>query len=250
MAETYDRTTPILLDPRSGNSYQHREEDLPAWDLFVARSGEEGARWVAEYFDSGWDDLRLRVVEAVTLLRRQRIEAARERLQGAQEGMQKLDPAYPDRTAVLRRFFLAANAYYHYMIGDYEGATENANGAHEAVEEAIRHQPLLLPLAHHCIEFQFLHTRIARAQRHWDAVRQCIDRILATANDRRPLCHYDGGQPLYLSALYDYLLTLPLLTDEEREGFKQLVERQARRETWDLLVRQVYALPGLVIPYP
>ncbi len=251
VAETYSSATPVLWEhsTRLEDRFSH-EENLPSWEFLVARSGKEGAEWVAGYFDAGCDELRFRMWEAVSLLRSHRLEAAREKLAAAQEQVQGLDTGHPDRRAVLRRFFLSANAYYRYLNADYTGATEDTNGAQEAVEAAIRLQPLLLPLAHHCIEFQFLHARIARAQRRWSELRHHVEQILGLANDRFPLCRYGDDEPLYLSTLYRYVLALPLLTAGERERLEQLVARQTFRETWNPLVLQIYAVPGMVIPYP
>lgn len=247
---TFENIESALWQPpvlAAGQSFS--VDNLPRFEFFIARSGPEGERWVAEYFEEGWDDLRLRIEETVRLMRNRCYQPALDELAAIWEEAGRLSPRHPERQAVLGRWYFSATAYHRYLTGDPEGAAEEVGRGYGCVEEAIRQMPALLPFAQHCIDFYFHHARVARARRQWGTVQHYFQLIRALADDLHPLCQ-PGDEPLYMSTVDRHILGLPLLTSEEHTALTALLSKEVRVRSMVQMSLKLYAVPGFVIPYP
>lgn len=247
---TVHATTTANWPPLSWGERLFNDSAFFPWDRLVARSGEEGARWVADYVALGCCELTDQLTRAIGLLRKQRFQPGHEILSRVWEEISRIGPDRPDLQAVMNRWYFAAFSYYRFITSDFDGAARDLDLAQAAVEAAVRSTPMLSPLAHHCIEFQLHHARIARDQRHWEQMRRHIERIFDLAEDRAPLCCPGEGAPIYFTALDRYILGLPLLTTEERQLLRSLLDKEFRSRWMGYLARKLYALPGLLIPSP
>lgn len=204
---------------------------------------------MAEYRAAGLGALDQRTARAVSLMRSRRSEEAREELAAVEEELEKLTSSPPEWRSVLLCSYRTSSAYRRYLAGEFAEAKADLDRAQEAITAAIEEQPLLLPLAHRSLELCLQQARVVRGERKWDQVRQWTERILALGEDRQPL-GWIRGEPLYLSALWDYLLALPDLDAEDRQRMAQLGDRRTRFERLRQFSLQLYAPPDLLIPYP
>lgn len=220
------------------------------WPHFVARSGPEGKKWMEEY---GIEE-RLRLTdmtqEALQRLRRQQIREGKELLDHAQSRLERLDGVPASVLLVMKRFYWAALAYYHYCVDDIDLAEQHLERAHQAVVSAIEAAPFLLPLALHAHEFRLQHARVARYRRRWSEMRERLQEVRAMLEDRIPLCTLSDGRPVYFSTVVDFLRAIPSLDPEEIESLRFFLDAEYRHECIDLSLMSLYVLPGVVIHYP
>jgi hypothetical protein len=249
MVETV-RTALLASPPRARPGKSFIDADLFPWEHFVARSGDEGSRWVADYVQAGCDKLKEQTEQAVHLLRSRQIQEGGDLLAETWATIRRIAPDRPDLRAVTNRWYFTAIAYYHYVIADFESAAADVNLAQEALETAIRAAPIILPFAHHRVGIQILHLAIARDQRRWDQMRHHVEIIRQLSDDLLPLCRLEDGAPIYFATIDRYIRALPSLSLEESRFVDGLFNKEYRRRHMGSLLRQFYALPGLVIPDP
>jgi hypothetical protein len=234
------RPTPVKASVRGGQQWHH----------FVARSGPEGKRWVEEYGIEQRLQLAEMTERALQQLRGQQIRAGKELLEEVESRLERLEGAPSSVLLVMKRFFWATLAYYHYCIDDLDRAEQTLDLAHQAVVSAIEAAPCLLPLALHCHEFRLQHARIARRRRRWSEMREHLQTVRAMLEDRIPLCILSDGRPIYLSALTGSLRSIPSLDLEEIESLRFFLDEEHRRECIGASLMSLYVLPGVVIHSP
>jgi hypothetical protein len=234
------RSMPLMTGHRGGLQWNH----------FVDRSGPEGRRWVEEY----GSDQRLQLAEmtehALQKLRRQQIRVGKELLEEVESRLERLEGVPPSVLLVMKRFFWATLAYYHYCVGDLDRAERTLDLAQQAVVSAIEAAPFLLPLALHCHEFRLQHARVARRRRRWSEMREHLQAVRAMLENRIPLCTLSDSRPVYLSALTESLRSIPSLDLEEIESLRFFLDEEHRHECIGASLMSLYVLPDVVIPYP
>jgi hypothetical protein len=220
------------------------------WSHFVIRSGPEGKRWMEEYEN----EERLRLTDmtqrALQLLRRQQIAEGKELLDHVESRLDRLDGVPASVLLVMKRFFWAALAYYHYCVDDAALAEQNLERADQAVVSAVEAAPFLLPLALHAHEFRLQHARVARYRRRWSEMRERLQEVRAMLEDRIPLSVLSDGTPVYFSTIVTFLNAIPSLDAEEIESLRFFLDGTYRRDCIDLIFMSLYVQPGVVIHYP
>src|SRR5204862_1758692 len=127
----------------------------------------EGRLWVEAFRSTELMRLTRLSEQAVTLLRRRRIDEARELFAEVARRL-ALGPGAPEAgREVFDRFYYGARAYYFYCLGDYTAADEDLERAHAAVAASVGLFLPLLPLAQHASELRLQRARIARNRNLW-----------------------------------------------------------------------------------
>lgn len=249
MTETATTPSPPRPASTGPGANPFPEEGRFPWYRFVAKTGEEGRRWVARYLEPDCEEMRGRIQEALGLLRDQRIAAGRELLERTARDLDRL-VGPPALRTVMRRWLVTVRAYDHYLAGDFRRAAADLDRAQALVDEAVARLPALYPLALNCPELRFQHARVARAERRWPELARHLAELVDLAEDRRPLCRAGDGTPLTFGVLAGLLAALPGLGADELEFVAELGDQRWRRRSIVAFALQLYALPGLVIPYP
>src|SRR4029077_20499381 len=179
------------------------------WAHFVARSDPQGRSWVEEY----WRPERLQLLRetdrALRQLRRREIPAGKALLDDVADRLGRLAEAPASVVLVVQRFYWTARAYYDYCTGDFAGAMQGLDRAHQAVASAIEMSPFLLPLAYHCHEFRLQRARVARNRDRLSEMAGHLREVRAMLEDRTPLCTLSGGRPVYLSTVTAFYRGIP-----------------------------------------
>jgi hypothetical protein len=219
------------------------------WYQFVALSGQKGQQWVQQYRESLCWDLALKTCEAVTLLRRSQVPAGRALLQEVESRLPQVRDLSISSFHVLERYFYPAQAYLQYCRDSYLLADSLLLRATEAVRAALEIEPFLLPMVDSCLDFGIQRIRIARALRQWPRMRQMVEEARRIVEEDEPLCVLRNGRSLRFSDLREFYDAIPL-TEEEKDSLRDLLDPEVRTELFERALAGIYALPGLVIPYP
>jgi hypothetical protein len=196
-------------------------------------------------------ELRDWTEQALDLLRRRRTGEALLLLERAERHAGSLEEVSPGSvTLLMRRWCCAARAYYHYCVEDFPAATEQLEGAHQAVCAAIEAAGCLLPLAVHGYEFRLQHARIARARRRWPEMWRHLDIARAMLEDREPLCRLADGTVADYARLARFFGQLAAYERKDRKSLTAILEVKYRLRFHDLQLHWVYSPAGFVIPYP
>lgn len=222
------------------------------WHALTRATGAEGHQWVTRYEQPPISCLRSDIRRALDLLRRRQISPGRTLLDEVQRAVEPLLEDSPALFHVLQRLHAAAFAYVHYLEGDLESAQATLDRAQEHAEAALSRQPILLPLAEMCPELHFQHMRIARRRRDWDGMGRRASLLRGMMEDRLPLCRLEDGTEVRFRTLRDFVDGLEAhrlaeLPPVARASFASVLDPQARLRRFELLVGQLYALPGFVI---
>jgi len=239
---TLDREPPVFKtdadqDPRPG-LFHH-----------VALTGE-GRLWVEAFRSTELMSLTRLSEQAVTLLRRRRIDEAHELFAEIARRLTSRPEAPQAGREVFDRFYYGARAYYFYCLGDYTAADEDLERAHDAVAASVGKFLPLLPLAQHASELRLQRARIARNRNLWSQTGDHVAIVRAMIEDRSPLCTTADGMPVFFSTLSEYYRALPHLREQDWEALSGMLDSARRRESFELTIRWLYALPGMAILYP
>lgn len=223
--------------------------DVPAYDWlhFVARSSDEGRRWVENY-------RRLEVLDtdrlaALALLdfREGRQKSGAARLKRISKRLRDLELSSSIR-AVLNRWYHGVVAYDRYCREDFDGAGESLDLANAAVTTAVSEQRELLLLANHCQEFRLHHARIARNRRRWKEMEHHVEVARSMVESQSPLCILSNRSAVFMTDIQNFIYRLDL-DDKEREFLKSLLDDKLRLMLFDRFVTGLQMIPGFVIPY-
>jgi hypothetical protein len=229
---------------------QQPAEAQYSWVHFVAASGAEGQRWAEQYRDEEIQALIRDIDRSLVLLRQGQLEAGRALLDEVSDRRERMPQISMSIRYVLARRSHGLLAYHLYCREDYAAAERELLAAHDAVAQAISHDPFLLPLAGNCPEFRLHRARIARNQRRWAEMQQHIDVVLAMAEDRSPLCQLADGTHVRYSTLVQYYDRLPQMSEDERRDVADQCDPERRYRMFLRDVHSVYILPGFVVPLP
>ena len=226
-------------------------EQDPRPGLFhhVALNGE-GRLWVEAFRSTELMGLTRLSEQAVTLLRRRRIDEAHELFAEIARRLASGPEAPPAGREVFDRFYYGARAYYFYCLGDYMAADEDLERAHAAVAASVGKFLPLLPLAQHASELRLQRARIARNRNLWSQMGDHVAAVRAMIEDRSPLCTMADSTPVFFSTLSEYYGTLPHLREQDWESLSGMLDSARRRESFEITIRWLYALPGMAILYP
>lgn len=212
---------------------------------------EESRRWLERYQHEEIGRLTGWAERAVASLRERRLEEGHALLDQLAKRIVELEgEVEPSILHILQRWHLSALAYYHYCVGEYRSAHRRLIEAHRAIEAAIQERPFLVLLANHCYDFQLQRARVARNAHRWREMRGYIERGRAMLDNRSPLCNLDDGRPVYISELDALYRTVAEHRGVEISDVQPLADPQRRRSSYERFVREMHALPDLIIPYP
>lgn len=217
------------------------------WTSFVALSGEEGRRWVADY--RRCEALSHRSQESLALVRQRRPEEARKLLARAREEIDSLPMNDPSFRSVLDRWYYAALGFCLYSLDAVDEADRAMAVAHEAVAAAISCRRCLLPLAEHCFAFRLHRGQIARNARRWSEMEVHLSVVRAMMYGESPFCVLDDGTPVWVSTVKEFYASLTATTESERETLASVLDDGVRLPFLTMAVRDVYRIPGQVIQY-
>jgi hypothetical protein len=211
--------------------------------------GDEARRWLVAFRGEQNFLLANRVFKAMVLFRRHEAENALGLLDTVAAELHQKADEIPSIIHILRRWHFSAMAYYHYLNDDLPAARKALQDARDEVCNALTLHPFLIPIATHCIDFRIQLARIARRENRWVEVKRHIDRVRDIYADRRPFCVLHSGQPVRLSDLRAFYLSLPLDEKQKEDAGFALDESYDHSEWIDRLEENIFALPDFVIPY-
>lgn len=187
--------------------------------------------------------------DSVRNLRRHDLDSGRELLDRLDTAIGDLETAGTvnrSLTAVLRRFYHAAHAYYRFRQGDLDGAASELDRAHGAVVEAISAAPFLIPLATHCLDFMIQHVRVAKSREvGLEPVEDRMHRLRAAYLGDEPLCRLESGVALDVFDVRDYYRRYS--SDEEDDP---AWEPSRRLRDIQSIAMDIFTPSGVVIQYP
>jgi hypothetical protein len=212
--------------------------------------GDEARHWLERFSLEENYTLATEVFEAMVLFRRHQRAQALAKLDGVDLRLGERSHEPRSIVDLLRRWHLAAMAYYHYLEDDLDAAEAALEGARQKICDALTLHPFLVPAATHCIDFRIQRARIARRRNQWREVQRHLDTVRAIYSDRHPFCELASGRKIYLSDLRRFYLALPL-TDKQLADVQFAVDENFPHHDWiDRLEENIFALPDWVIPYP
>lgn len=217
-----------------------------SWYHFVGRAGPEGHAWIRRYVSTGLADMNN---EAVTMLRRKRIDEGRAVLERLKDGMDALRTDDPSIGAVLDRWYYGVLGYYFYCVARFDDAHAAMAQAQESVARAVESRRFLFPLVVDCYEFRLHRARIARNERRWNEMWDHIAAGRSMMAGRMPFCVLSSGAPFGIEDVKACYHELGL-TDDEREGVRHLIDDPYRARAFEAAVEVACRLPSFVIPYP
>lgn len=220
------------------------------WDHFVAASGEAGRWWAGAYRGAEAAAVRALAREALQLLLRRDVDAGRERLDRLAARLDTTEWAAPSVRDVLERWYYGARAYLGYCVADFDLAERDLAAAERALVRAIDRDRFLLPVAQECPDFPHQRIRIARNRRRWEEMRRQIGIERDMMADRLPLCVLGDGQRVHYATIAELYRSLPGLDEDERAFARAFLDPELRLAAFERNARSLYALSGLVIPYP
>jgi hypothetical protein len=218
------------------------------WFYFVARSGEEGRRWVEVYRQPEFRSIVEGTLRALALLRRNRLEEGAAVLEEIRPGVELSRTTSASLFHVLERHYYPVLAYYHYRRDELREAEDCLDTAFLGLKRAVEIEPRLLPLVDSCLDFSFQHARIARNQRKWQAMREHLLAAGAMIEGTRPFFVLDDGTGIGISTLRGFYESLGL--SEEESACLRYLAADELRMTFEHLAAEVCRIPGLVLPYP
>jgi hypothetical protein len=187
---------------------------------------------------------------ALALLRRRETAPAIPLLEEAGERLTARRGFSPAVEHVLERWYHGVAAYHYYCVSDLDRAAHALDQADLAVRRAIDGAPFLIPLAHHCHEFQLHHARIARERRAFREMQDRVARTRAMVEGRAPLCVLSDGSPVDYAALSRHLAAiLPPGMDPPAEAVV-FGDAGLRLRLLDRFLLDLYCLPGFVFATP
>lgn len=226
----------------------------------ITKCGEEARDWLGEFEKEGCWSWAEKTFEAVRKFRDHHVSEGFALLQEVAErlavdfsgqGSAKTDaPLRPSIRHLLRRWYLSAMAYYHYLNGEVEEAQKSLRQAHAEIRAALSEDFFLLPFVTACVELRLQGARIARRRNRWPDVKRLLGEIRSIYFGELPFCVLEDGRAVYRSTLLDFYRGLPL-TEEEKKGLLfTLEDDEALMEWLDRIEEELYTLPDFVIPYP
>jgi hypothetical protein len=218
------------------------------WDYLVGISGEAGREWMAEYARPEHAAIAQGTDRALALFRGRMFDPGYEALRLAGARLAELRGSRASIVSVLERWYHGVAAYYYYCVDDMPSAQGGLLRADQAVRDAIGADRFLLPLAHHCHEFQLHHARIARNLRLWPEMGRHIAIVRAMVEGRLPLCELRDGAKVDYAAIARLCASLPL-NDEAQRALSAFADAALRRRHLERFVLELYTLPGFLIPY-
>jgi hypothetical protein len=217
------------------------------WLDFVDLSGDEGRQWAALYRRHYSPvDLSTR---ALSLMRSGQLEAAYAVLDQFAAALEAMETAPPSIVSVMARFYHGAAAYYFYCIEDWARAYEAIDQANDAVVEAISREPFLILLAAHFPEFCLHRAKIARNQRRWDLMFECLDTGTKMITNAAPLCRTRAGCDIFGADMREFFTGLGPLPPHVEAQIQEMIDTASVERLFDRFVRQIVKLPGFAIPY-
>jgi hypothetical protein len=219
------------------------------WVALVAASGPTGRCWAEEYWQVSGRILSL-IESAVDHLREQRPGQGWELLQQACAQREALQETNPSGFLVFGRFIYAGLAYYDYCVEEYQRAEKHIEKAGDCIRLAVEAEGGLLPFAVVCLDMPLKLAHIARSQYRWREMREHIAVARAMAEDDLPLFTDGTGERIYHSTVEGHLKALLDPSEGHGLSLQYLTDHGLRGQFVDALVGRLYAIPGLLIPYP
>jgi hypothetical protein len=223
-------------------------ETGPDWTYFVALGGEAGRRWVEEFSQGEPARLENWMQQSLELLYSRRIQEGCELLHRVETSLPDLPASAV--TSVLYHRFLAVLAYAQYCRSDFDRAERLLTESHQKVQQMIERHPFLLPLANRCSDLHLQRIRISRSQRRWEEMAERIEVVRQILRDEMPLCTLGNGTSVYFATLVKFYDSLPGLSKEEISAIRAVFDPDLRLRQFEVLVSNLYMLPGFIIQYP
>jgi hypothetical protein len=226
------------------------EKPARNWLRLIEISDPDGREWAEAYRRSGFHEKIRSTQDALLLMQAGRTDKATGILSPiaalcAENGE---DENLTSILNIVRRYYYAVIAYYHYSSGNLEAAWSSLDRAEQAIRCAVGTHPYLVAVAESCIELTIQRARIAREMRDWKLMWSYLWKARDMAANRVPLCTTLTGQEVYYSTISERLSPLGL-TDQEAYAWREVVDIDERQSYVDRLIRGVYTLPGFVIDY-
>ena len=148
---------------------------------------------------------------------------------------------------VMSRWYYAALAYYYHCTDSYDDALNCLDLAQHALEVSIEERPFLKILAASCEEFCLHKARVARNRRRWREMEKHIGFAREMVAGDRALCRLPSGREITFHDLEKFYLSIPNLSDEERNSLPFVNDAVYRLAKLEEFVGNLYVIPGFVI---
>jgi hypothetical protein len=219
------------------------------WFSFVASWSEEAHRWVLDYRYSECWELMTATFQSLELLHERRLDAGLAVLEEVRVRIGEAPGLRPSLRCVVERYYHPVLAYAHYCREELDLAERCLGRAQDSVAAAIGFERFLVPLADICLDFGYQRARIARSRRNWQDMRRRLDDVGAMLEGRAPFCTLPDGTGVMLDDLLAFYAAIPL-DQEERASLADLLDPEARGQTFQRTCAGIFALPDFVISYP
>jgi hypothetical protein len=220
------------------------------WLHFVCRYGDDGIAWSERFKAQGHLKTLAAIPKALNLLRQRKIEAGRALLDKISLRIEPVAGFSPSSYYVLKRFQLAAEAYYHYTLEEYDEAHRALSEADRQVALMIEEEHFLMPLAIACKEFHLQHARISRNRRDWDQMWHHIGLARRMMHGDAPLCTLADGTAIDFAAIRGFYEALAGgLEADERDALSVIIDETRRVKDFERYLPFVYMPSQLIIPY-
>lgn|GEM_PF-5291672 len=189
---------PAPRAPGDGDYDFERQYD---WLDLVATLGAKGAEWQRFYLDRhrGFQDL---LESALVALRQRRLEEGRSLLAEVDQLRSALRAEDEALYWVLGRFYHGAVSYLHYLNEDFPQAIRHVTVAHQAITEAVREAPHLLPFAAVSLDIPLKKARLFRAQAAWEVMDRELRALQGMIAGELPLCTDRDGSAVTLATIH------------------------------------------------
>ncbi|HWM90076.1 MAG TPA: hypothetical protein VN493_04860 [Thermoanaerobaculia bacterium] len=228
---------------------------IPKYDFFppgicdyIARRGERAAHWVERYHQSGAADMETRSSHALQSLRTRRIAEGRCYLGQIEQTLPSLFAVESSIGHIVSRWFYSVAAYLHYLEDDFEGAEMLLGQAERAIRCAVSQEDILLPFAHHCMDFRLQKARIARDRQQWIMMRDHLEAVQGMNENTVPLCTLTDGREVRFPQIIDFYSSIGL-SESDRNFLRSLLDTELRLFMTKRAIRLFYTHLGPVIVY-
>jgi hypothetical protein len=209
---------------------------------FIARSGDPGRTWAAEYHRN--KQTFAIADHALKFLRKGRHDEGYRLLQTYAAAVDGLRDIPESLRADMWRHYHAVAGYYFYSIENFVMAHESMRLAHEEVVKAITGSPFLIVLSTAFLEFRLHRARVSRNQRDWPEMLNHIETGRAMVLNRVPLCVLHNGEQIFFSSFAPFFRAQEPFTAGEAEAVRKLVDDEIRELLFDRFIRGILKIPG------
>lgn len=209
---------------------------------FIARSGDPGRTWAAEYHRN--KQTFAIADHALKLLRKGLHEEGYRLLQTYGATLDALRDIPQSLRADMWRHYHAVAGYYFYSVENFAMAHESMRLAHQEVVKAITGSPFLIVLSTAFLEFRLHRARVSRNQRDWPEMLNHIETGRAMVLNRVPLCVLENGEPVFFASFAPFFRAQEPFTAGEAEAVRKLVDDEIRELLFDRFIRGILKMPG------